>query len=77
MNIVNNWKNESNHTFRKMATLAGVSASHLNKVSKNKKPISLKLSKKIKTIMHYEHLIRCEPADKILLQYELDQICLN
>ena len=71
MKLLKEWKEESGYSYRKMGGMVGVSGSHIHRVMVDEKGFSPEIEQKAKEIMRLEHLIRCNPADVLLLKHEL------
>jgi transcriptional regulator with XRE-family HTH domain len=74
MKIIKMWKEEEGHTVREMGRRIGVSGSHICRAMHGKKTLGAATLKRLKEVRRLEHLIRCEPADVMLLRYELEQV---
>jgi len=73
LTLMTNWKEEAGHTRTEMARRLGVSLTMISHVMAGRKNLSRSNIEKLKEITRREQIINGNPADVVLLKYELEE----
>ncbi len=77
MNQLTQWKADTGHTMREMGRQLQVSSSHICRVMQGKKSLAKKRIDRLNEIQRMEKLIKSNPPDKFIVQYELNKFIGN